>query len=87
MSTMIHVRIENDDKAQATKALAAMGLTVSDAVRVFLKRVVAEQALPFDLRVPNAATLAAMTEADQLLKARFSGPDELISSLGDGSDR
>lgn len=43
-STMIHVRVDNEVKAQATEALEAMGLSVSDAVRFFLKRVVAEQA-------------------------------------------
>ena len=43
---MIHVRVDDDIKAQATEALLVMGLSVSDAVRLFLKRVVVEQALP-----------------------------------------
>ena len=40
-TTMVHVRVDDETKAQATEALAAMGLSVSDAVRDFLKRVVA----------------------------------------------
>jgi len=39
-------------------ATTAMGVTVSDAVRVLLTRVAAEQALPFEVEVPNAKTRA-----------------------------
>ncbi|KXS30676.1 MAG: XRE family transcriptional regulator [Candidatus Gallionella acididurans] len=35
-TTMVHVRVDNEVKEQATEALAAMGLSVSDAVRLFL---------------------------------------------------
>ena len=42
-TTMIHVRVNEQIKAQATETLASMGLSVSDAVRVFLTRVVADQ--------------------------------------------
>ncbi len=68
-TTMVHVRVNEKIKAQATKALSAMGLSVSDAVRVFLTRVAAEQQLPFDLKVPNAETRAAMAEVDQMLRS------------------
>ena len=50
---MVHIRIDKRVKSQAAKALSAMGLSVSDAVRVLLTRVAAEKALPFDLKVPN----------------------------------
>ncbi len=62
-TTMVHVRVDERVKARAAKALAAMGLSVSDAVRVMLTRVAAEKALPFEVRVPNATTVAAMEEA------------------------
>jgi DNA-damage-inducible protein J len=61
-TTMVHVRVDERVKARAAKALAAMGLSVSDAVRVMLTRVAAERALPFEVRAPNAATVAAMDE-------------------------
>ncbi|MBI4754447.1 MAG: type II toxin-antitoxin system RelB/DinJ family antitoxin [Betaproteobacteria bacterium] len=67
---MLHVRVDDDVKDQATQALAAMGLTVSEAVRLFLKRVVADQAFPLELRVPNAETRAAMEESRKMMKAR-----------------
>ena len=49
-TTMVHVRVDEQVKAQATETLAAMGLSVSDAVRVFLMRVVAVKQLPFILK-------------------------------------
>ncbi len=83
-TTMVHVRLDAKIKARATKALAAMGLSVSDATRVFLTRVAAEQQLPFALKVPNAKTRTAMTEADEITRtrgARFSNAGELIDDL------
>jgi DNA-damage-inducible protein J len=83
-STMLHVRVDEDTKAQASEALAAMGLTVSDAVRILLKRVVNDQAFPLELKVPNAQTRAAMEEARlmrQRRSARFTSADALIDDL------
>ena len=56
--------------------LAAMGLTVSDAVRLLLTRIAREKALPFEPLVPNDTTIAAMREAraGRTVK-RFSGPN------------
>ncbi|MEZ7895948.1 MAG: type II toxin-antitoxin system RelB/DinJ family antitoxin, partial [Thauera sp.] len=62
-SSMLHIRVDDETKIQATAALAAMGLSMSDAVRIFLKRVVNDQAFPLELKVPNAETRAAMEEA------------------------
>ncbi|WP_042421457.1 type II toxin-antitoxin system RelB/DinJ family antitoxin [Comamonas granuli] len=84
MTSMVHVRLDDRLKAQATETLAAMGLSVSDAVRVFLTRVVAEQQLPFALKVPNAQTQTAMQEADTMAaahRARFSSAAELFDEL------
>ena len=83
-TTMVHVRVDEQIKAQATETLAAMGLSVSDAVRVFLLRVVAEQQLPFALKVLNQETRTAMTEADEIVRARrarFKTATELFDSL------
>ena len=81
---MVHVRVDEQIKAQATETLAAMGLSVSDAVRVFLMRVVADKQMPFALKVPNAETRAAMSEADEIARARharFDNATELFDDL------
>jgi len=69
-STTIHVQVDEQIKPQATETLAAMGLSISDTVRVFLMRVVADQQLPFALKVPNAQTRVAMTSADEIARTR-----------------
>lgn len=64
-----------------------MGLTVSDAVRVFLTRVVAEQGMPFELKTPNAKTRAPMREARAMGKAWFGSVEALIGDIETGSKR
>lgn len=83
-TTMVHVRIDQDIKDQATETLNAMGLSISEAVRVFLTRVVADKELPFALRAPNSASRLAMLEANQIIqsrRARFANADELLNGL------
>ncbi len=60
---LVQARIDGAIKAEAVAVLAAMGLTVSDAVRMLLTKVAHEHALPFDPLTPNAVTIAAMKEA------------------------
>jgi len=84
---MLHVRIDDDLKAKAVQALDAIGLSTADAVRLLFHRIVAEQAFPLELKVPNAETLAAMEESRQMMregKARFKNADEMFASLGRG---
>ena len=54
-TSMLHVRIDDQLKAQATEKLANFGLTVSDAVRILLTRVVKEGALPAGLTADPVA--------------------------------
>jgi len=69
-TTMLHVRVDEEMKNQASEALAAMGLSLSDAVRILLKRVVSDQAFPLELKVPNANTCAAIEESRAMMRAR-----------------
>ena len=83
-TTMVHVRVDEKIKVQATETLAAMGLSVSDAVRVFLMRVVADKQMPFVLKVPNVETRAALAEAAEIARthrARFGSATELFDDL------
>lgn len=78
---MVHVRVEKRVKVQAAKTLAAMGLSVSDAVRVLLTRVAAEKALPFEVKVPNPKTVAAMQEARKGGLPSFAKVSDLMADL------
>ena len=78
---MVHVRVEKRIKMQASKTLAAMGLSVSDAVRVLLTRVAKERALPFEVKIPNPATAAAIQEARRGGLRSFKNVEDLMTDL------
>lgn len=58
-----------------------MGVSVSDAIRMMMTRMAEEQRLPFDVRVPNAATNAAMVELDAGKGKRFASAGALFDDL------
>jgi DNA-damage-inducible protein J len=80
-NAFVRARIAEDVKNQAAAVLADMGLTVSDVVRIVLTRVAKDGALPFDMKVPNAETRAAMEEARAMGRARFATARELFDEL------
>lgn len=57
-TAMLNVRIDGKTKMEASIALQSMGISISDAVRLFLTRVVADQAIPFDIKVPAPDAMA-----------------------------
>ena len=78
---LVQARVNKDIKEEASVVLAAMGLTVSDAVRLLLTRVAREKALPFAPLIPNAETIAAMQEARAGSLARFDDVQSLLDDL------
>ena len=80
--SVVRARIDRDTKVRATAALNAMGLTVSDAIRLLLLRVADEKRLPFAVQVPNATTVKAMKQLDDGKGKRFSGAEELFEDIG-----
>ncbi len=80
--TVVRARIDSDTKTRATEALQAMGLSVSDAIRLMLLRVAEEKRLPFTVQVPNASTAKAMEELDEGKGKRFESAEELFKDLG-----
>jgi len=78
---LVQTRIDGAIKEEAAAVLAAMGLTVSDAVRLLLTRVAREHALPFDPLIPNATTIAAMKEARAGNLRSFDSIETLMADL------
>ncbi len=60
---LVQARIDGKIKQEASIVLEAMGLTVSDAVRLLLTKVARDHALPFDPLIPNIETIAAIKES------------------------
>lgn len=78
---LVQARINPAVKEEAAAVLAAMGLTVSDAVRLLLTKVAHEKALPFAPLVPNAVTIEAMKEARRGGLPRFASVEHLLDDL------
>ncbi len=79
-NAVVRARIDENIKEEATAVLGGMGLTVSDAIRLMMVRVVNERRLPFDL-VPNAKTIAAMEEARAGNLESFDTVEDLLADL------
>lgn len=83
-TSMLHVRIDDQLKARATEVLGSMGLSVSDAVRLLFHRIIADQAFPLELKVPNAETRAAMEKSRRMMaegRMRFADAKSMIAEL------
>ena len=79
--TYVRARIDTDTKERAAEALAAMGLSISDAIRLLMLRVADERRLPFEVKVPNATTRKAITELEAGKGKRFASVDALMADL------
>jgi DNA-damage-inducible protein J len=82
-NTYVRARIDAVTKERATDALEAMGLSVSDAIRLLMLRVADEKRLPFAVKVPNATTRRAMAELEAGKGAKFNKIDELMKNLNE----
>jgi DNA-damage-inducible protein J len=80
--TVVKARIDAATKEKAAAALGAMGLSISDAIRLLMLRVADEQRLPFDVQVPNAESRRAMRELDEGKGRRLNSTAALFKDLG-----
>lgn len=80
-NSVVRARIDEATKSEAAAVLATIGLSLSDAFRLLLKRVAAEKALPFEPLIPNDETVAAMKAARRGDVVTVGGPAQLLASL------
>ncbi len=79
--TYVRARIDTQTKERAAAALEAMGLSISDAIRLLMLRIADERRLPFDVKVPNATTKRAIAELEAGKGKKLSGVDDLMADL------
>lgn len=80
-NAVVRARIDESVKQEATVVLAAIGLSVSDAMRLMLTRVAIEKALPFQPLVPNEVTIQAMRDARRGKTVKHKSLDALMAEL------
>ncbi len=89
MSTVnMSIRMDTELKKQAESMLSDMGLNMTTAMNMFLRQVVRQGRIPFEIAtdIPNKETLAAMKEMDDILSGKiitkkYSDTDELFEDL------
>ena len=79
--TYVRARIDLVTKERATAVLASMGLSVSDAIRLLMLRVVDERRLPFDIKAPSPITVKAVHELEAGKAKRFASVSALMADL------
>jgi DNA-damage-inducible protein J len=81
-SDVVRARIDHETKERAAAALADMGLSISDAIRLLMMRIADERRLPFEVKVPNAATRDAIAELESGKGHRSETAEALFKDLG-----
>jgi DNA-damage-inducible protein J len=83
---VVRARIDHETKERAAAALAEMGLSISDAIRLLMLRIADERRLPFEVKAPNATTRAAIAELEGGKGKRFSSVADLMADLNSADD-
>jgi DNA-damage-inducible protein J len=79
--TYVRARIDTATKERAAEALEAMGLSISDAIRLLMLRVADERRLPFEVKAPNATTRNAIAELEAGKGKQFASVEALMADL------
>jgi DNA-damage-inducible protein J len=79
--TYVRARIDMATKNRASDALEAMGLSISDAIRMLMLRIADEKQLPFTVKVPNSTTKKAIAELESGRGKRFKTSKALMEDL------
>lgn len=81
VDTYVRARIDTLTKERAADALEAMGLSISDAIRLLMLRIADERRLPFEVKAPNAKTRKAISELESGKGKKFDSVEALMADL------
>ena len=83
-----NITLDAEDKARAQEFLSSVGMDLSTAVGVFIKQMLREGKIPFEIKseIPNSETAAAMREAEEFEKhpenfRRYSSFSQLVEEV------
>lgn len=79
--TYVRARIDTATKERAADALEAMGLSISDAIRLLMLRIADEHCLPFEVKATSASSRKALVEVKAGKVKRFATVDDLMADL------
>ena len=84
---VINIRVNDEVKKEAEIIFKSLGLNMSVAMNLFLKKCISENGIPFDLKLPNNETMEALEETNKILngdieRKSYKNVDELFEDLG-----
>lgn len=92
-TTKINVCVDENTKQAVEALLDDMGLTMTAAINIYLKRILMEQGIPFEVsaRTPNATTIAAMEEYEEMKKhpekyPKYNNASEMFAAILGGAE-
>ena len=81
-TTTVRATVESKLKADAEAVLEKIGLTTSQAITIYLKQITLYKGIPFEVKIPNKATLNSLEEARRKKNLKsFKTTDELFENL------
>ena len=80
---IIQACVDLDLKREAEEVFAELGLSATEAITLFYRQVILHQGLPFDAKVPSAATVKALQQSrDGVGLTEYAGINSLKADLG-----
>ena len=81
-ATTIQVRVDKQTKDQAQRIFKVLDISMSEAVKLFLRQVALQKGIPFEIKIPNALTDKTLRESEQGINLhRVSNVDQLFEEL------
>lgn len=78
----IHTRIDINTKKRAKGILDTLGISMSEAITMYLRKIVLERGIPFEIKIPNELTAKTLEKAEAGEDVvEFSNVDELLEEL------
>jgi DNA-damage-inducible protein J len=80
-SAVVHARIDSATKKATEKILDVLGMTPTEAIRLFYRQIALRKEFPLELHIPNKLTASVLSKSDKNQEIeRFSSVDELYAS-------
>ena len=81
-ATTIQVRLDKRTKEQAQKVFRTLDISMSEAIKLFLRQVALQRGIPFEIKIPNALTDRTLRESEEGVDLhRVSSVDQLFEEL------
>lgn len=81
-ATTIQVRLDKQTKSRAQNVFKVLDISMSEAIKLFLRQVALQRGIPFEIRIPNTLTDKVLRESEEGIDLHsVSNVDQLFEEL------